>query len=81
MFNSLSGMEYQNLRNGEFSDIILLHACGLEFWCMLEGGDTTKKALHFAASRLVTSLNCCVADLAANVLSKGKCFHSESQSK
>ena len=81
MFNILSGMECQNLQGGEFNDIILLHARGLDFWCTLEGGDTTKKALHFAASRLVTSLHCCVEDLAANVLSKCKYFHSESQSK
>ena len=45
-------MEYQNLRGGEFNDNILLHARGLDFWCMLEGGDTTEKALHFAASQL-----------------------------
>ena len=74
-------MEYQNLRGGDFNDIILLHARGLDFCCMLDGSDTTKKALHFAASRLVTSSHCCVADLAANILSKCKCFHSESQSK
>ena len=74
-------MEYQKLREGEINDIILLHTRGLDFWCMLKAGNTAKKALHFAASRLVTSLHFCVSDLAANVLSKCECFHTESQSK
>ena len=66
-------MKYQNLRCGEFNDIVLLHARGLAFYCMLEGRDTTEKLLHFAASGVVKSLHCCIADLAANVLSERGC--------